>query len=211
MAKKYAIGIDLGGTAIKYGICSEDGELLDQDSVESPADAPKEKILEALAKLVEKALKSAQQQGIKISAIGLGTPGSVDVERGFLIGSTPNFKHWKNAAISEYLQSRFSLPAFADNDANVMAYGEFSFGAGKDADNVVCVTLGTGIGGGIIIDGELYRGSHYSGAEIGHMTIIFDGRACNCGGTGCWEQYASASAMVKDYNRENHDNQVGDS
>ncbi len=208
MKKKYAIGIDIGGTSIKYGICSESGELIEQNSIDTPSDAPKETILEKLSGLVDKGLKTAKESKNEIHAVGVGTPGSVDVERGFLMGNTPNFTQWGNVGISEYLRSSSALPVYADNDANLMAYGEYAFGAGKDRENVIFITLGTGIGGGIVVDGELYRGNFYAGAEIGHMTIHYEGRKCRCGGIGCWEQYASATAMIKDYNRINPDNKV---
>ncbi|GAB4330989.1 MAG: ROK family protein [Calditrichia bacterium] len=206
MGKELAIGIDIGGTAIKYGLCTEDGEIIATDQVKTYADAPPEKILAQIEELCQRALKTAGNDKESVAAIGLGTPGSVDVKRGYLMGSTPNFKHWRDVAIGEYLRERFQLPVVVDNDANMMAYGEYTFGAGKGAENVVCLTLGTGIGGGIIINGQLYRGSAYAGAEIGHMTIDYKGKSCPCGGTGCWERYASAAAIVREYNELNPKN-----
>ena len=199
----YAIGIDIGGTSIKHGICSSDGILKKHDAVPTPADAPKDIILQELIKLVSEDLAYSHEQGMLISAVGVGTPGSVDIKSGFLMGSTPNFKHWQNVAIAESLMQQYNLPVFVDNDANLMAFGEFTFGAGKEKKDVICLTLGTGIGGGIIIDGEIYRGSFYAGAELGHMSIDYQGRPCNCGGRGCLERYASATALIEDYNREN--------
>ena len=197
---QFAVGIDIGGTSIKHGICSSEGDLICCDSVDTPADAPKEEILEKLAVIFSKNLQIAKERKMTILAAGVGTPGSVDIERGFLMGSTPNFNHWRNVPISEYLHTRSSLPIYADNDANLMAFGEYMFGAGKNKKDLICITLGTGIGGGIIIDGELYRGSYYAGHEIGHMSIHYDGRKCNCGGIGCFEKYASANALIEDYN-----------
>ncbi len=198
--KKYAVGIDIGGTSIKHGLCSGDGDLICWDSVDTQADAPKEKILDSLAEILKTNLRIADQKKIGVSAAGIGTPGSVDIQRGFLMGATPNFVYWRDVPISEYLVKKSNVPVFVDNDANLMAFGEYMFGAGKDKKDVICITLGTGIGGGIIIDGELYRGSYYSGAELGHMTIHYAGRKCNCGGIGCFEKYASASALIEDYN-----------
>jgi len=203
MKSLYAIGIDIGGTSIKHGICSSDGVLIQHDSVVTPADAPKKVILQKIIQLVSQNLASSHEQGITISAVGVGTPGSVDIKRGYLMGSTPNFKHWQNVAIAESIKRHFNLPVFVDNDANLMAFGEFTFGAGKEKKDVICLTLGTGIGGGIIIDGEIYRGSYYAGSELGHMSIDFKGRRCNCGGRGCLERYASATALIQDYNQEN--------
>ncbi|UCF62996.1 MAG: ROK family protein [bacterium] len=208
MKKLYAIGIDIGGTAIKHGICSSEGILIQHDSIPTPADAPKAIILQKIFEVISQNLALSQEQGMPISAVGVGTPGSVDIERGYLMGSTPNFKHWRNVAIAESIKHRFDLPVFADNDANLMAFGEFSFGAGKEKKDVICLTLGTGIGGGIIIDGEIYRGSFYAGSELGHMSIDYKGRQCNCGGQGCLERYASATALIQDYNLENPKNPV---
>jgi len=134
-------------------------------------------------------------------AVGIGTPGSVDVHNGFLKGGTPNFRFWKNVPIKSEIETVLSLPVFVDNDANVMIYGEYMFGAGKGYKNVVGITLGTGIGGGVIINGEIFRGSNFAGAELGHMSILYNGKRCRCGGAGCWEVYASATAMIENYNR----------
>ncbi len=200
MKTKYALGIDIGGTSIKYGICSDSGELIHQSAVDTLATSPREEILEQIAGIIEQGLHQAEELGIELSAVGIGTPGSVDVEHGFLMGGTPNFKYWRDVPIAETLEKKFRLPIYVDNDANVMAFGEFKFGAGRHKQNVVAITLGTGIGSGIIIDGELYRGTNYAGAELGHMSIDYRGLKCNCGGIGCWELYASATAMIRDYN-----------
>lgn len=207
---RYAIGIDLGGTAIKYGICSREGEIVREFSRPTHADSPVDAILEHLIEAAEEALAFARSQGMSIDAIGLGTPGSVDVEEGFLKGNTPNFKHWRNVPIKRRMEDRLQIPVFVDNDANVMAFGEARFGAGQGSDQVVCITLGTGIGGGVIIDGKLFRGSMYAGAELGHMSICYNGHPCRCGGVGCWERYASATAMIEHYAQLNPDDPVSD-
>ncbi len=210
MKSDYAIGIDLGGTAVKYGICSRNGELLEQFTAPTPADASRERILSFLADLIRQTQEVARKKNIDLAAVGMGTPGSVDVRRGYLMGGTPNFVHWKDVNIRRALEPAVGLPVFVDNDANLMAYGEFLFGAGREKQNAVCVTLGTGIGGGIIIEGEIYRGSFFAGAEIGHMCIEYRGRPCKCGGNGCWETYASATAMIRDYNLASPENPVTD-
>ncbi len=199
----YAIGLDLGGTSVKYGICTQSGQIVREFHRPSQAGQPIETILQNLLDASREALAFAHQQNLTIQAIGLGTPGSVDVERGYLKGNTPNFAFWRDVEIKTELEKALSLPVWVDNDANVMAYGETRYGAGKGFSNAVCVTLGTGIGGGIIIGNKLFRGSNYSGAEIGHMSIKFDGLKCRCGGIGCWELYASATAMIAYYNELN--------
>lgn len=200
MKLRFAVGVDIGGTTIKHGICSSEGKLLTYGSADTPASSSREAILELLKKLILEDLNYASEKKIAINAIGVGTPGSVDIESGFLTGSTPNFTHWCNVPIKDFLFNALQIPVFADNDANLMAYGEYLFGSGRQKKDVICLTLGTGIGGGIIINGEIYRGSFYCGSELGHTTIDFKGRKCNCGGIGCLETYASATALVRDYN-----------
>ncbi len=205
--KKVLIGIDLGGTAIKYGYCALDGTILGEFTRPTNAQAEAGEILEDIAAAVEDVMHRINPE-FEVVGIGMGTPGSVDVQRGFLQGSTPNFKAWRNVPIGEFLQKRFQVPVFVDNDANAMAFGEYLYGAGKGKQHVIAITLGTGIGGGIIIDGQLFRGHRYVGAEVGHMSIQYNGKKCRCGGVGCWELYASATAMVRNYNERNPQNPV---
>lgn len=195
----YLIGLDLGGTALKYGICDSGGSIIREFLTATRADDPVNQILKKIADSASEALQFAEANNIQIAAIGLGTPGCVDIPNGFLRGSTPNFKHWRDVPIKEHLENIFTVPVFADNDANAMAYGEFMFGAGKGCESVICITLGTGIGGGIIIEKKLFRGSQYAGAELGHISVSYNGKKCRCGGIGCWEMYASATAMVENY------------
>ncbi|RMF55363.1 MAG: ROK family protein [Calditrichaeota bacterium] len=207
-SERYFIGLDLGGTAIKFGICSKQGEIVQEFQQPTRADKPVKTILEDLAHAIQTAQEFAKQHQLPVAAVGMGTPGSVDVECGYLRGNTPNFKHWKDVKIKQYLEEKSQLPLWVDNDANMMAFGEATFGAGKGFSHVVCVTLGTGIGGGIIVDKELFRGSNYAGGEIGHMSIKFDGEPCRCGGIGCWELYASATAMIKNYHLKSGDTSI---
>ena len=206
--EKVLIGIDLGGTAIKYGYCTVNGDIIQEYSRPTNAQADAQRILEDIAAAVEHVRQQIDGASYEIAGIGMGTPGSVDVERGYLQGSTPNFKAWRDVPIREYLEKRFQLPVFVDNDANAMAFGEYLFGAGAGKQHVIAITLGTGIGGGVIIDGKLFRGHRYVGAEVGHMSIQYDGKKCRCGGVGCWELYASATAMIQQYNASNPGNPV---
>ncbi len=203
MGKQVFIGVDLGGTAIKYGVCDEKGTILIEKKRPTSAQAAANEILEDIATGINELLKESREMGTKVKGIGMGTPGSVDVVQGFLQGSTPNFRYWRDVPIRAFLEDRFHLPVFVDNDANAMAYGEFLFGSGKGYRHIIAITLGTGIGGGVIINGEMFRGHRYVGAEVGHMSIAYNGKKCRCGGIGCWELYASASAMVSHYNQLN--------
>jgi glucokinase len=205
---KTAIGLDLGGTSLKYALCTLDGQVLHESSRPSEAEKDLQIILDNLADAIREMQDISTKFGEPPDLVGIGTPGSVDIDRGHLLGSTPNFKSWKNVAISEELEKRVNIPVFVDNDANVMAIGESKFGAGKNYKDIICITVGTGIGGGIILDGEMYRGTCYCGAELGHTTILVDGIQCKCGNNGCLEQYASATAIIRQYEAYAKDAQI---
>ncbi|MGB2805627.1 MAG: ROK family protein [Candidatus Zixiibacteriota bacterium] len=201
MSNSYCIGIDLGGTNIKFGSVSLKGEVLHKGMLSAQANLGREAILSNLNRAVEQSLAFARRKKIKISGIGVGSPGSVNLRSGKIEGSCPNLPQMLGVNLKKWLSHHFDYPMQVDNDANVMALAEFRFGAAKGFENALCLTLGTGIGGGIILDGELFHGSNFAGAEFGHMTISHNGRKCNCGGIGCLEMYASALAMVKDAKR----------
>jgi glucokinase len=199
MKKKVGIGIDLGGTSIKYALGKEDGEILKRGNRPSRASEKYQIILNEISLAIHEMMDYATAKGLKVSAIGVGTPGAVDVTTGFLKGSTPNFKCWRHVPIKSELEKKVGLPVFVDNDANLMALGEAKYGAGMGHKHIICLTIGTGIGGGIIIEGNLFRGSNFAGAELGHTTIKYNGPNCRCGGKGCLEKYASASAMIEQF------------
>jgi glucokinase len=199
MGERAGIGLDLGGTSIKYALATESGKILKQGHLPSDADADKEVIINNLYLSAQEMLDYADTIGQDVQAIGIGTPGNVNLETGWLMGSTPNFKCWSDINIKSEMKKKIKIPAYADNDANLMALGEAQFGAGKGYTNIICVTVGTGIGGGFIINGQLYRGSAYAGAEFGHSLVQADGISCRCGSNGCLEMYASATAMLRDF------------
>ncbi|MBN1351547.1 ROK family protein [candidate division KSB1 bacterium] len=203
------IGLDLGGTNLKYALGNKHGEVLVKLTRPSQASESLEKILHNMFAAVEKLLEIAKLEKFNVISIGVGSPGSIDFENGRVIGEVPNLKGWTDVPIREILQERFRLPVWTDNDANMVAIAEARVGAGKGFRNLVFITVGTGIGGGIIIDGKLYRGASFNAAEIGHTSIIMHGKRCKCGNIGCLEMYASAPAIVKLYmeklNQENVD------
>jgi glucokinase len=201
MSDSHSIGIDLGGTNIKYGIVSHKGEVLHKGMLSAQVNLGRDAILSNLKQAVEQALVFAGRKKIRVNCIGVGSPGSVNLRTGRIEGSCPNLPQMLNVNLKRWLSDHFDYPIHVDNDANVMALAEFRFGAAKGFKDAFCLTLGTGIGGGIILDGELFHGSSFAGAEFGHMTISHNGRKCNCGGIGCLEMYASAPAMVKDAKR----------
>ncbi|MCW2844076.1 MAG: glkA 1 [Nocardioides sp.] len=185
-----ACGVDVGGTKIAGGVIDEDGNILEEHRVESPA-TDSEAIEEAIAALV-KELSSRHD----ISAVGVGAAGYIDKARSTVLFS-PNLA-WRNVDLKGELENRLDLPVVIENDANAAAWGEFRFGAGHDVDDLLLVTVGTGVGGGVVLDGDLYRGAFGVGAEIGHMRVVPDGIVCGCGKKGCFEQYASGSALVRE-------------
>ncbi|MBC7187203.1 MAG: ROK family protein [Calditrichaeota bacterium] len=193
------VGLDLGGTFLKSALGDTKGRLLQKAKRPSAATAPADVIFDNMFAAVEELLGAAEQHGGVVRAIGVGSPGVIDVDRGRLVGQSPNLPHWADVEIAERMARHFGLPTFADNDANLMTLAEVTVGAAKGCRHAVCLTVGTGIGGGLYLNGEIYRGSHFAGAELGHTLVEFDGRPCPCGGRGCLEQYASAPATVREY------------
>ncbi len=194
---KIAIGMDIGGTNTKILLASEDGNVLGRQQVPTPVVSP-DKAEKTEALLVKKLRDFLDEDSTRslisdasVIGIGIGIAGLVDRESGRVIQS-PNIPALNGVPVREIFEKEFSLPVVLENDANTYAYGEKWVGAGKDFDNFVVLTLGTGLGGGIIYHGELYEGP----AEIGHMTVVSSGRYCTCGSYGCLESYASGRAIV---------------
>jgi glucokinase len=183
-------GIDVGGTKILGGVIDEDGTIVEELRVESPA-TDADQIETAIEKLVTE-LGSRHE----IVGVGIGAAGYIDKARATVMFA-PNIA-WRDVPLKADLESRTGLPVVVENDANAAAWGEFRFGAGHDVDDLLLITVGTGVGGGVVLDGELYRGAFGVGAEIGHMRVVPDGILCGCGNRGCYEQYASGSALVRD-------------
>lgn len=192
----YYIGIDVGGMSIKAGVADINGNVLHKTTIVTRGNYDAEyTISNDIHKLIVKLLDEANIPEEKIAAVGIGQAGSIDSERGII-------NYWnnipmKNVHVVEKLKKWHKMPVFIDNDANVAALGECVFGAAKGLRNVMLVTLGTGVGSGIIIDGKIYRGEYGAGAEAGHMRIVMNGEPCTCGGRGCWEAYASVSALIR--------------
>lgn len=184
------VGVDVGGTKIAAGVVDERGEILATARRESPA-TDTEAIADCIAGLV--ADLSTEHP---ITAVGVGAAGFVDSARATVVFA-PNLA-WRMEPLSAKLQERTGLPVVVENDANAAAWGEFAFGAGADIDDLLLVTVGTGVGGGIVLGGRLHRGAFGAAAEIGHLQVVPGGRQCGCGNFGCWEQYASGTALVRD-------------
>lgn len=192
-----SIGIDIGGTKIAGGLVDENGAIVSRARRETPAQHTAE-IVEATVALVEELGRRAGELGQDIHAtpVGVACAGYIDAE-GANVLFAPNIA-WRHEPLREELIRATGHRVVIENDANAAAYGEFVCGAGRTVQHMVMVTLGTGVGGGIVIDGELFRGSHGVGAEIGHMRVVPRGHLCGCGNRGCFEVYASGSALVRD-------------
>lgn len=195
---KHGIGLDLGGTNLKYGIASEDGTILHSGLMKSGSDVSGQRVVDTMADAAEECLRVAKEKRLEIGSIGVGCPGSIDIETGRSLGPTAHIPDWEGMPIAEQIRARCRLPVFADNDANTMAYAEYRYGAGRGCRILVGVTLGTGVGGGIVIDGEIYHGGRFNAAEIGHVVVVADGHACSCGNRGCMELYCGAKAITRD-------------
>jgi len=184
-----ACGIDVGGTKIAGCVVDTEGNILEQTRVESPATST-EAIENAIQELVGKLKRNHE-----IRSVGVGAAGFVDHDRAVVMFA-PNLA-WRDEDLKADLEGRLDLPVVVENDANAAAWGEFEYGAGRDVDDLLLVTVGTGVGGGIVLDGELYRGAFGVAAEIGHIRVERNGRQCGCGNHGCLEQYGSGTALVR--------------
>ncbi|MCM2418882.1 ROK family glucokinase [Streptomyces sp. RKAG293] len=182
------IGVDIGGTKIAAGVVDEDGSILETCKVPTPATP--EAVVDAIADAVRKV-----STGHEVDAVGIGAAGYVDDKRATVLFA-PNI-NWRHEALKDKVEQRVGLSVIVENDANAAAWGEYRFGAGQGHDDVVCITLGTGLGGGIIIGGKLHRGRFGVAGEFGHVRMVPDGLLCGCGSQGCWEQYASGRALVR--------------
>ncbi|MGW4790824.1 ROK family glucokinase [Nonomuraea sp. NPDC004297] len=184
------IGVDIGGTKVAAGVVDDNGEIVEHTLRPTAADRP-----DVVAQTVADVVRELSR-GRAVVAVGVGAAGFVDETRS-VVRFAPNLA-WREEPLQKKISDLVGLPVIIENDANAMAWGETRFGAGRGQSHVVCLTLGTGIGGGIVIGGDLYRGRWGMGAELGHMQVLPGGRPCGCGNVGCWEQYASGQSLVKD-------------
>jgi glucokinase len=184
------IGVDVGGTKVAAGVVDDDGEVLVRTRRDTPADdvaKTRDLIVEVVSELAA---------GRQIEAVGIGAAGWIDASRSTVLFA-PNIA-WRDEPIRDYVSSAVNLPVIVENDGNVAAWAEFRYGAARHAnDSMVMLTIGTGVGGGIVLGGELVRGSHGIAAELGHTLSVPDGHLCGCGRLGCIEQYASGKALVR--------------
>lgn len=189
------IGVDIGGTGIKAGIVDEKGTIIIKDSIETNVASGYEVIVKEMADLIEKVVKDSGISYDEIDSIGIGCPGSIDDREGVVTYSN-NLK-FENVPLCAELKKYINKPIYINNDANCAALGEFFALNDDSVENFIAITLGTGVGGGVIINKKLYTGFNGVAGELGHMVIVTDGNQCTCGRKGCWEAYASATALIK--------------
>lgn len=192
---KYYVGIDLGGTNIVAGVVDEEYNIIAKASTKTNCPRPEKEIADDMAKMALQAVKNAELTIDDVEWIGIGTPGIANSSNGVI--ERANNLGFFNTPMVKYISESIDKPVFIENDANAAAYGEYVAGAAKGAKNAVCITLGTGVGGGIIVDGKIYAGSNFAGAEIGHTVIEVDGAQCSCGRKGCFEAYSSATGLIR--------------
>jgi glucokinase len=195
---EYAAGIDFGGTSAKIGLVLRDGTILAKDSVGMDPRATFEGIMDPVERCL-RGLSRAAGAGSRLATIGIGTPGFIDKSEGLIMSGCENIPSLRRQSVQRHLAAAFGVPSFAENDATAAAAGELAFGAGRKLKSFVLITVGTAIGGGLVLDGKVYRGSRGFAAEIGHLCVVRDGLWCGCGSRGCFEQYASGTAIARVY------------
>ena len=189
----YSIGVDLGGTNLRVAAVDSSGKMLQRESVAACFDKGPLRVINSIVEIVER--MRAHGGGYELRGVGIGVPGFIDMDLGVIVGSA-NLPGFQGFPIRDEIQQRLGIPIILENDANAAALGEMWIGAGKNVKDLILLTLGTGIGGGIVIDGKVMHGAHGMAGEFGHMTVIPEGNPCGCGNRGCLEKHASASAIA---------------
>lgn len=194
---RYIVGVDFGGTKIKAGLVDLNGKIIKKAKRLTESKKGKKFVIGNIIDCIEEVIFGIDKKDIL--GIGIGAPGSLDSKKGIIL-NPPNLPGWKNVPLKKIIQKKFNLKVVLENDTNAMAFGESKFGVGKNVKDLVLLSLGTGLGGGIIIDKKLYHGMG-NAAEIGHMTIIENGLKCSCGNRGCLEEYVSGRAIERESKR----------
>ena len=196
----YRLGIDLGGTNIAVAVVDENYNIIGRAKVKTDAHRPADEICDSIAAASKEAIRAANLTIKDIVSAGIGTPGSVIPSQG-IVTYANNFASFNNLPLCAMLKERLGIDIYIDNDANAAAYGEYIAGAGVGTKDFIAVTLGTGVGGGVIIDGKMLLGSNFADGELGHTVLVLDGEPCTCGRHGCFEAYASATALINQTKR----------
>lgn len=191
----YKLGIDLGGTNIAVGVVDENYKIIGRGKVKTNCPRPAEEIVDDMVTACRMAIEDAGITIDQVDGAGVGSPGAINSKDGVVVQAF-NLGFF-DVPVAAMIQQRLGISCFVGNDANAAAYGEYLAGSGKEADSFVMITLGTGVGGGVIIENKMLTGCNYAGAELGHIAIREGGQQCSCGRRGCWEAYASATALIR--------------
>lgn len=191
----YKLGIDLGGTNIAVGVVDENYNIVGRGKVKTNCPRPAAEIVDDMARAAHMAMEDAGITIDQVDGAGVGSPGAIDSKNGIIVQAF-NLDFF-DVPVAAMMKERLGVDCFVGNDANAAAYGEYLAGSGKEADSFVMITLGTGVGGGVILDNKMLVGCNYAGAELGHIAIREGGEPCTCGRRGCWEAYASATALIR--------------
>lgn len=195
----YRIGIDLGGTNIVAGVVDDAHRIVATAKCKTACPRPAEEIIGDMARVARAAVEKAGVSMAQVRGVGVGSPGVCNKDTGIV--EFANNLGFENVPVCAVLEKALGKKVYIENDANAAALGEFIAGAAKGAESCVCITLGTGVGGGVILDGKVYTGFNFAGTELGHTVLTVDGEPCSCGRHGCWEAYASATALVRQTRR----------
>ena len=194
--KKYRIGVDIGGTNIKIALVDFEGKIVYSNTVPTRAEMGYEAGVANIKQAIKDLMSESGADNTTIEAIGFGLPGQIDYKSG-IVKNLPNIPGWIDIPLAKIIEDEFKIPTRLDNDVRCAALGELNFGAGKGCENLICITIGTGIGSGIVLNGKLVRGAANAAGEIGHIKLsLNDGPLCGCGDYGCFEAYASGPAIV---------------
>lgn len=194
--KKYRVGVDIGGTNVKIALVDFDGKIIYSNTVPTRAEMGYEAGVNNIKQAIKELMGETGANAKTIEAIGFGLPGQIDYKEG-IVKNLPNIPGWVNIPLAKIMEDEFSIPTRLDNDVRCAALGELNFGAGKNCENLICITVGTGIGSGIVLNGKLVRGATNAAGEIGHIKMdMTGGPLCGCGDYGCFEAYASGPAIV---------------
>ena len=194
---KFAVGVELEGTYVRYALVSDKGEILLQGKLDVEGKLMRDDILQTLGTSIQIAVNKSRERAVKVVGIGIGSPGIVC--DGIVTGGAEILNGWENINLHKLFSEKFELPVFVDNDANVMGLGEVVYGAARGCSDAIFITIGAGIGGAIVVNGNLYGGYKNRGTEMGHVTVNHNGIPCVCGSRGCLEAYASTAALFRQY------------
>lgn len=194
--KKYLVGLEFGGTNIKAALFDNKPRIIQQEFQPTHAQLGVESVLKRIKKIIHNLIDKENILSNHLMGIGIASPGPLDTKKGIIFNS-PNLPGWKRVPLKNVIKREFNVPVILENDTNAIALGEYWMGNGKGVDHLICITIGTGVGGGIILNGQIWHGRDDLGGEIGHMIIEKDGLECNCGNKGCLEAYISATGIIK--------------